>query len=376
MEALLPFREAVKLMIGNANVRPASETKRPVIEMFETVEEDPESFHLKNRGITYFCNKFSFDNLSRTISITLPDLPKPADPFLDDTPKYGIADGGHTFHVIKKTVARIDELRADKDWKEPFVRVHFIAGNRDSLREDVAIVDALNTSTQVRASTLDEYQGEFAEIKEALARSGFDLSLVAFRENENNEWNIEEILQRMACFLQSKWKVAQPVQIYKSKAKALDLYIDKETRKEFQRLYGVILDVIAFPEFIQSELSVGGHIQRRSIGQLRVAIPLKKRYVRPGTTYPTSHRLHLAAILPMAAAFRELLTLRGDRYFWRVDPHKAFRDCISELYQVLKERSNKTRSVSALGADGDYWSRCVPIVMRYKTDILEKELGR
>ena len=49
-EALLPFTEAVKLDVGNANVRPPSEKKKPVDEMFDTINQSPATFHLKTRG--------------------------------------------------------------------------------------------------------------------------------------------------------------------------------------------------------------------------------------------------------------------------------------------------------------------------------------
>ena len=49
LEAFLPFSEAVKLEKGNANLRPPSEKKKPFQEMIVTVEDDPASFHKKNR---------------------------------------------------------------------------------------------------------------------------------------------------------------------------------------------------------------------------------------------------------------------------------------------------------------------------------------
>ena len=53
LEAWLPFSEAAKLDRGNANVRPASERKKPFRDMMETVENNPAKFHIKNRGIIY-----------------------------------------------------------------------------------------------------------------------------------------------------------------------------------------------------------------------------------------------------------------------------------------------------------------------------------
>src|SRR5690348_8352789 len=75
LETFLPFTEAVKLEKGNANLRPPSERKKPFQDMIETVENDPASFHKKNRGIMYLCDKFVFDNAKRRLEVVVPDAP-------------------------------------------------------------------------------------------------------------------------------------------------------------------------------------------------------------------------------------------------------------------------------------------------------------
>jgi hypothetical protein len=71
--------------------------------------------------------------------------------------RFGIADGGHTFRVVEDAIENLSTLKADSDWREPHVRVHFLAGDPEALSiEDV--VEALNTSTQVKTFTLDEYR--------------------------------------------------------------------------------------------------------------------------------------------------------------------------------------------------------------------------
>jgi hypothetical protein len=368
LEAFLPFDEAVKLERGNANVRPPSARKPAYKAMIETVERSPDTFHLKNRGITYFCERFQYDNSRKQLRITLPE-----DTGEDDEPKSGIADGGHTYAVIQETMNRLADLQAKEDWTMPYVRIHFVGGSRDFGTSDEEIVEALNTSAQVQQFTLEEYSGEFDELKEALTKAGFDIDLIAFRENEEKEWKVVEIIQRMACFLKDRWQLTQPASIYKAKSKALDLYINPETRKEFRHLYEVIYDAVTLPEFIQSTLSKGDLVPLRSFGKLRFVSVLKKPWKRPGTPFETSHRMDMAAVLPMASAFRELLVLKGDRYSWRVDPKDAFRRCASSLYQVLNSRSAKVRAVSQLGSDMEYWSACVPVVMREKDRMLESD---
>lgn len=372
LEAFLPFTEAVKLEKGNANLRPPSEKKKPFQDMLETVEKDPGSFHKKNRGITYLCDKFEYDNAKRRllVSIPLPDASVFDTEIGEDEPRFGIADGGHTFEVIRQTVDRINELKDLGDWTEPFVRVHFLAGEAVVSGEIDQIVEALNTSSQVQQYTLDEYQNKFDGLKEALSRAGFDVDLVAFRENEEKEWDVREIVQRMACFLKDRWKFTQPTSMYRSKGKALDLFTSDVTRPDFEKLYGVVCDIITLPEFVQSQFSQGDIVKGKRFGGLRAVKTLKKTYTRPGTNYPTEHQMDLAASLPVAAAFRELLELRGDRYHWKVDWREVFKGSAEELYKVLASKSRTAKSVNSLGSDTELWTQAVNIVLRTKDDIL------
>src|SRR5216684_7196343 len=373
LEAFLPFTEAVKLEKGNANVRPPSERKKPFEDMVTTVENDPASFHRKNRGITYLCDKFEYDNSKRRLLVNIPVVsPSTSNGQAsdDDEARFGIADGGHTYEVIRRTVDRINELKEIENWSEPFVRVHFLAGEMVVMGELEEIVEALNTSSQVQQYTLDEYQNKFDDLKTALSMSGFDVNLVAFRENEEKEWDIREIVQRMACFLKDRWRFIQPTSMYKSKGKALDLFTNDATRPEFEKLYGVVRDIITLPEYVQSEFSRGGAIKGKRFGGLRAVKNLKKPTTRPGTSYVTDHKMDLAASLPIAAAFRELLELKGDRYQWKVQPGEVFRRSAEELYKVLATKSRTANSVNSLGSDGELWTQAVNIVLRTKDDIL------
>lgn len=365
-EAWLPFSEAVKLDRGNANVRPASERKKPFRDMMDTVESDPAKFHVKNRGIIYRCEKFEFDNSSRTLRVTNPVL----DPDIDyqDDVKYGIADGGHTYEVITRTIKEADELSKKDGWTEPFVRVHFLAGDALAMGEIEQVVEALNTSSQVQQFTIDEYRNKFDALKDALVTAGFDTNVIAFRENEEKEWEVREIIQRLACFLKDRWRTTQPTQMYRSKGTALELFTSDSTSSEFEKLYDVIGDIVTLPEFVESEFS-HADTKGRKFGALRAVKKLKKPFTRPGTNYTTDHRMDLAASLPIAAAFRELLELRGDRYQWKVDYKLVFKAASDELYKALAQKSRTAKSVNALGADTEFWTMAANIVLRAKEDL-------
>jgi hypothetical protein len=372
LETWLPFSEVVKLDRGNANVRPASERKKPFRDMVSTVEDSPSTFHRKNRGIIYLCDKFEVDNKNKVLRVTIPNVdPKDFEDVDNGEPKFGIADGGHTFEVIKQTIARANELSEREGWTEPFVRVHFLAGQAFESGELEQLVEALNTSSQVQQFTLDEYQNKFDELKDALQKGGFDPNVVAFRENEDKEWDVRDVVQRLACFLKERWKTTQPASMYRSKGKALDLYTTEGSHDEFKKLYDVAADVVTLPEFIQSEFSKDTG-KGRKFGKLRAVKTLKKPLTPPGTQYTTEHEMDLAASLPIAAAFRELLELKGDRYYWKVDFKEVFKVASEELYKTLLNKVRTTKGLTALGADTEYWTQCANIVLRAKYEMLNQ----
>jgi hypothetical protein len=372
LETWLPFSEVVKLDRGNANVRPASERKKPFRDMVTTVEDSPSTFHRKNRGIIYLCDKFEVDNKNKVLRVTIPNIdPQDFEDVDNGEPKFGIADGGHTFEVIKQTIARANELSEREGWKEPFVRVHFLAGQAFESGELEQLVEALNTSSQVQQFTLDEYQNKFDELKDALQKGGFDPTVVAFRENEDKEWDVRDVVQRLACFLKERWKTTQPASMYRSKGKALDLYTNDASHDEFTKLYDVAADVVTLPEFIQSEFSKDTG-KGRKFGKLRAVKTLKKPLTPAGTQYITEHEMDLAASLPIAAAFRELLELKGDRYYWKVDFKEVFKVASEELYKTLLNKVRTTKGLTALGADTEYWTQCANIVLRAKYEVLNK----
>jgi hypothetical protein len=122
-----------------------------------------------------------------------------------DTRKVGIADGGHTFAVISDIMERLDRLKALTDWTEPYVRVRFLTSKAAYVVPE-EMVEALNTSTQVKEYTMDEYRNEFQPLKNILTASGFDISNISFRENDAGIWDVREIAATLPGTLSpSRW---------------------------------------------------------------------------------------------------------------------------------------------------------------------------
>ena len=79
--------------------------------------------------------------------------------------------------------------------------------------------------------------------------------------------------------------------------------------------------------------------------------------------------------MPIAAAFRELLELKSDRYYWKVDYKEVFKVAGDELYKTLLNKVRTAKAVNTLGADTEYWTQCANIVLRAKYEVLNKSNG-
>lgn len=381
LETLLPFSEVNKLVSGNANVRAPKESSKPFKSMIETVEKNPRAFHIKNRGITFICESFDISQTpagARNLNITLEKDgdEEYIDAEISDARKVGIADGGHTFAVIDNTIRRIDALKEAEDWTEPFVRVRFITTNGMFVVPE-EMVEALNTSTQVKEHTMDEYRNEFQPLKDIFTSSGFELKHISFRENDSGSWDIREILQRLGCFLKDKQSLGP--QLYKSKQKALKLYIDPKSREEFLALSDVMLDIAFLPEYIEAQFSSKENMKNRNrFGGLRVVKPLKEDHTYPGINLKTRHRLDLAATLPLAGAFRELLQTdpKTGKQFWIVDWKEAFKRTADELYRALTNNLATVSPIASLGSDAAYWTTASNVILRVKSEMLQERLSK
>lgn len=357
IEAFIPFSEAAKLDPGNANVRPASR-KRPFRLMLNTVEHSPNSFHLKNRGITYLCQAAEYLKDSKSLTVRIPQATNGVNGF-----KFGIADGGHTFEVIKHTVDHIEKYKGKEGWSEPYVKIHIVTAENESLNQVEDIVESLNTSTQVQQYTLNEYKHKFDALKQSLKNVGFPLELIAFTENQNKPWNVVEIIQRLTVFLKDRWIKNEPSSVYKSKGKALNYFETEDGQREFKKLDKVLKDILSFPEFIEAEFSKQELIEGKNVWKLKPVKKLEKEWSRPGTPYITEYKFDLAALLPMAAAFRELLYTDNEGYYqWKANPFEVFTQVAKDLYETLAKRSARAKTASQLGSDVAYWSLCAAIV--------------
>jgi len=229
-----------------------------------------------------------------------------------------------------------------------------------------------------RQSTVESYTYQLTPDFLALSiltKSGFDVSNISFKENDAGTWDVREILQRLGCFL--KDKPALGPQLYRSRQKALKMYIDPKTREDFLALSDVMAEVAFLPEYIESQFSSKENMKTRNrFGGLRVVDALENDYTYPSLGYKTRHRLDLAATLPLAGAFRELLQVdpKTGKQFWIVDWKEAFKRTADELYRALTSNLAVVSAVSGLGSDPAYWTTAANVILRVKSEMLQERI--
>ena len=317
-------------------------------------EGSPNTFHLKNKGITIIASK----------------VRKRDDNEIDVgfAPGDGIVDGGHTYQLL---VENLDELRAQQDALgsvNQFVKFEILTGVERPLATEIA--GGLNTAIQVQRASLENLRGRFEWIKQELAGTGFSES-IAFRENDPGQHDIREIISWLACFNIFAYPNdgdEHPVRAYMSKASVLDAFC--ENADQYERLKPVLKDILVFHDIISQEARAlhnerGGKaanlafVEKRSSGKYKFVFSGKE----------DKCRLSRAALLPMLAAFRWMLT---------VDEHGAARwkgsfDEVLELWRRVggdlmkatqRTSEGENRRTHAIGRNANHWETIHSIVIK------------
>src|SRR6059058_5313171 len=128
---------------------------------------------------------------------------------------HGLLDGGHSYRIVKESAAALPTHDAPR-----YVRVEFITGfDRETISD---VVEARNTSNQVRDESLANLRQEFEPIKEVLREEDY-FDQIAWSEYEELETgkakpvDIRDIISYLITFDTSAFNnsTTQPLIAYK-----------------------------------------------------------------------------------------------------------------------------------------------------------------
>lgn len=323
--------------------------------IFDSLSDSPEGFLFKNRGLTLLVKKISFDNKESIISLEL-----------SDTKKHGILDGGHTYKIIRNYL----EESADNTGEMSYVKIEVLEGFED-LDEAVAIVEARNTSAQVKDESIEELRGHFDKIKEALQREPY-FETIAFKDNElyddgsKKKIDIKDILSYMVCFDKEEYKDSfHPTKAYASKSEVVRHFRDHMER--MQKIVPLLPEILRLRDTIYQTLPEVYNKQNGKFGGLTGVIEVSghNRMIKTELFFieeKSNYRIPLGFIYPVLAAFRNLIRDENDTYSWKDDPIKFYKSIADELVQRICEQAKIQKNPQRLGKDQTVWRSCYDCV--------------
>lgn len=339
--------------------------------ILETLENQPDLFLLKNRGITILVEGVDFDNQSNTLKVEM-----------SDASLNGLLDGGHTFRVIRSFVDGLeqDEL-ADVN---ALVKLEILEGVRD--RSDViGIVEARNTSTQVKEQSIEELKETFSAIKEVLKDRPYS-DRIAYKEHElledgsKKDIDIKEILSYLICFdTESFDKGKHPIKAYSTKAVLVEHFSSrKKEMAKYVKLLPEILELrdeiyLGLPDAYNKSANdeIGGKFGKLT-GVTDTASKKRMGDVILEFTGKKSHyRIPSGFIYPILASFRNLVKVDGSSCVWKGNPIKFFEDLKFDLAKRVGGQAKELRNPNKLGKDTATWQSCYDAVA---LEVLQRHL--
>ncbi|MBN1691285.1 MAG: AIPR family protein [Dehalococcoidia bacterium] len=323
----------------------------------KSLDEDPSSFLFKNRGLVITVNSSKFDTESSKLTLNM-----------EDPNIHGLLDGGHTYKVIKAYGSDVDREEI-KTQDQAFVRLEILEGfDSEQIRN---IVDARNTSNQVKDQSLMELANSFEGIKKAVAGQPY-ANKIAYKEYEIMDGtdgktakpiDVREVIALMTLFDKDHFgDNNHPVMAYSQKADCLKRY--KDNRESYEKILPLLKDILRLWDIIHRDMrswyeeSKAKQGQGAKFGRITGVMPDREApldFLGETSTdiIPTAFKY------PILAALRAFVEEIDGKYCWGMDVEDALsNDLGMKLTEVLTANAIELRNPNKLGKTSSVWDQC------------------
>ena len=202
-----------------------------------SVGDNPELFLFMNRGIVLSAESVSFDNKTSKLTLTMRDVNL-----------HGLLDGGHSYNILLEERESLEEPQ--------YVKLEILEGFRSE--EIPNLVDARNSSTQVRDQSLMNLSGEFEKLKQAIRKRPY-ADLIAYKEYEvledgsSKPIDVRDVIAILTTFDRDHFDdKVHPIAAYSKKAACLQHF--SENKKSYEKIYPLAHDILKLYDYIQLNL--------------------------------------------------------------------------------------------------------------------------
>lgn len=339
------------------NVRDPQMTSGVAKGIASSLQDNPEAFFFKNRGITLIASDIRLKDKTLDSSVEL---------IFDNPETNGLLDGGHTYTAIRNYIEGLrSEDPAKVDSVDGHVKLEIIVGLKN--KEDiVSVVEARNTSTQVKEESLQELAHHFDIIKQVLKDEPY-ASHIAYKEIElaedgsKKDIDIKELLSYVICFDAERYEFDskdQPVQAYSSKAAVIKYFKDDANRQRLAKYMVLLPDILMLRDRIYADLPRTYNDAGGAFGRLTGVSESKKSFVLPFSGETVTKQIPSSFIYPLLAAFRALIKVEGETATWLDDPFKVWENQKSKLADSVGDEAKKLQNPNKMGKQKSLWEQC------------------
>ncbi len=320
----------------------------------ESLGSKPDMFVFMNRGLVLAVDKVSFDNKASTVTMKL------TNPAI-----HGLLDGGHTYNIVMEETPSLPQKQ--------YLRVEFLEGiDHEGI---IDVVDARNTSNQVKDESLMNLSGEFNALKAALKGATY-FNQIAFSEYETDDegnpkpLDVREIVAILTVFDRDHFDDSvHPIDAYRVKAQCLKRF--KEHQESYKKIYPLAQEMLALFDHVRYQLpdlyntvrGVTGDVSGGKFGKLTgVSVYSGKRsqylyYIGKNSKYGVPDGF----TYPILGAFRALLAEKKGRYVWGqgLKPVDLLRGSLgSKLADTIGNFALEAKNPSKTGKSPLVWQAC------------------
>ncbi len=293
-------------------------------------------------------------------------------------PGQGVMNGGHGLAILRE----LQNAPGSKEMPKNFIKVTVVVGLPHEVIPEVA--GANNTSVQVKAQSLLELKGAFQPLKDALKGTRLEAD-IQWREGDEGRVKIEDVVAIMTCFRSDVYPVRSDGVIEKRRtphnAYAYKTGLIDEFRKDvdgYHSLAPKLPEILEFQDYIRTQPKKVYNESGGKFGGLKFVDSIfadqkgEKRlkplapFEMPYTGEKVEHRLNMAAVFPILAAFRQMIKREGDEFQWMggFDNVKRIWDAVAvEVMETTKDACQGTGYVlNALGKSRPHWENVQRIV--------------
>lgn len=325
-----------------------------------TLTQEPERFHERNRGITIVADDIVYDDKRQEVVLTL-----------SDAKTHGVVDGAHTLDAIIET----QKSQSSGYWPA-HVFLKIVTGvDTDQIAE---IAGGLNTSQQVDLKSLENLRDHFADLQRALSDKPYAEN-IAYKMNQDKPVDVREILYYLAVFDCDTYdEKRHPVNLFGRKEGIVRRFAeqagDPAAGDSFSILISRAPEILELRDKIE-EKSLALNVGRYKAGKnTRVRSDSNRENVLQFTGQKVNGKIPLGWIMPMLAAFRANVKWNSPKgtFSWVVPLDDLLDSCIEPLVLgILDVHESENSRPEYVGRNAIAWRMSYNTVSEF---ILKKRL--